>query len=106
MLRFADYNFHNRSVLAEIFIASKSLQQVRLWDTRAQSNNVYKILLHDTQSCQVLAVLTFNLALLGFLVALLGLLLSVPLNVRLELCNPRGDVLAPATYLKYQPILG
>ena len=106
MLRFADDNFHDRSVLAKIFVTSESLQQVRLWDTRAQSNNVYKIFLHDTQSSQVLAVLAFDFALLGFLVALLGLLFSVPLDVRLELCNPRGDVLTPATYLKYQTIFG
>jgi hypothetical protein len=67
-LGFADHNLLNLTILSKIFLASKRLQQlVLVTDCGIEAYDVNQVLLHNTNTCQILPAGSLYLTPFGFL---------------------------------------
>jgi len=93
-LGFADNNFLDFAILAEVFIASKRLQEnVFVLDRRYQPDHVNKILLFDSDAGEIAPTRGFDFALLALLSLGRSLFLDLVLLVEFELLRRRYLVL-------------
>jgi hypothetical protein len=91
---FADNNFLDFAILAEVFIASKRLQEnIFVLDRRYQPDHVNKILLFDSDTGKIATTGGFDFALLALLSLRRSLFLDFVLLVELELLRRRYLVL-------------
>jgi hypothetical protein len=93
-LGFANNNFLDFAILAEVFIASKRLQEnIFVLDRRYQPDHVDKILLFDSDAGEIATTGGFDFALLALLSLRRSLFLDLVLLVELELLRRRYLVL-------------
>ena len=91
---FADNNFLDLAILAEVFIASKRLQEnIFVLDRRYQPDHVDKILLFDSDAGKIATTGGFDFALLVLLSLRRSLFLDLVLLVELEFLRCRYLVL-------------
>jgi hypothetical protein len=86
---FAYDDLNNLPILPKVFVATQCLKEILLRYAGRETDNVNQVLLHNSETRKMLSIQRLDFTFLSFLVALFGLLLSILLNVRLELGNPK-----------------